>query len=217
VLGILGKDGAFAEYVTLPVENLHRVPNGLSDRDACFIEPLAACFEILEQVAITPRDRVAVLGDGKLGTLTAMVLSNNHTPPVLVGKHATKLARAQRLGIRTTLAHELAPKSFDVVIEATGSPSGMELATSLVRPRGTIVLKSTYHGALTLQAAPWVIDELTIVGSRCGPFPPALTELAAGRLQPEGLVDAVFPLHEAERALAHAAEPGVLKVLLQVP
>ena len=216
VLGILGKDGAFAEYVTLPTDNLHRVPDGLSDRAACFIEPLAACFEILEQVAISPRDRVAVIGDGKLGTLTAMVLSNNGTPPVLVGKHASKIARAQRMGIRSTLAHELSPKSYDVVIEASGSPSGMQLATSLVRPRGTIVLKSTYHGELTLQAAPWVIDELTIVGSRCGPFPPALSELAAGRLLPEGLIDAVFPLHDAERAVQHAAEPGVLKVLLQM-
>jgi len=157
VLGILDKDGAFAEYVTLPIENLHRVPDALSDRAACFIEPLAACFEILEQVAISPRDRVAVLGDGKLGTLIAMVLSNNGTPPVLVGKHASKIARAQRMGIRSTLVHELSPKSYDVVIEATGSPSGMQLATTLVRPRGTIVLKSTYHGELTLQAAPWVI------------------------------------------------------------
>jgi len=217
VLGILDKDGAFAEYVTLPIENLHRVPDGLSDRAACFIEPLAACFEILEQVAINPRDRVAVLGDGKLGMLTAMVLSNNGTPPVLVGKHASKIARAQRMGIRSTLAHELSPKSYDVVIEATGSPSGMQLATSLVRPRGTIVLKSTYHGELTLQAAPWVIDELTIVGSRCGPFPPALSQLAAGRLLPEGLIDAVFPLHDIERAVQHASEPGVLKVLLQMP
>jgi threonine dehydrogenase-like Zn-dependent dehydrogenase len=216
VLGILDKDGAFAEYVTLPIENLHRVPDGLSDRAACFIEPLAACFEILEQVAISPRDRVAVLGDGKLGMLTAMVLSNNGTPPVLVGKHASKIARAQRMGIRSTLAHELSPKSYDVVIEATGSPSGMQLATSLVRPRGTIVLKSTYHGELTLQAAPWVIDELTIVGSRCGPFPPALSELAAGRLLPEGLIDAVFPLHDIDRAVQHASEPGVLKVLLQM-
>lgn len=216
VLGILGKDGAFAEYVTLPIANLHRVPEGLSDRAACFIEPLAACFEILEQVAIAPCDRVAVLGDGKLGTLTAMVLSNHGTPPVLVGKHATKLARAQRMGIRATLAHELTPKSYDVVIEATGSPSGMALATNLVRPRGTIVLKSTYHGALTLQAAPWVIDELTIVGSRCGPFPPALAELTAGRLLPEELIDAVFPLHDAERAVQYAAEGGVLKVLLQM-
>lgn len=217
VLGILDKDGAFAEYVTLPIENLHRVPDGLSDRAACFIEPLAACFEILEQVAISASDRVAVLGDGKLGLLTAMVLSNNGTPPVLVGKHASKVARAQSLGIRSTLAHELPPKSYDVVIEATGSPSGMQLATSLVRPRGTIVLKSTYHGELTLQAAPWVIDELTIVGSRCGPFPPALSELAAGRLLPEGLIDAVFPLHDVERAVLHASEPGVLKVLLQMP
>jgi alcohol dehydrogenase len=217
VLGILGKDGVFAEYVTLPVRNLQRVPDGLSDRAACFIEPIAACFEILEQVAITPRDRVAVLGDGKLGTLAALVLSSHGCPPVLVGKHPAKLARAANMGIRTARAGELAAKSFDVVVEATGSPSGMQLATELTRPRGTIVLKSTYHGALTLQAAPWVIDELTIVGSRCGPFPPALAQLAAGRLVPDALIDAVFPLHDAERAMQHAAAPGVLKVLLELP
>ncbi|HET8932698.1 MAG TPA: alcohol dehydrogenase catalytic domain-containing protein [Polyangiales bacterium] len=217
VLGILGKDGAFAEYVTLPIRNLHRVPDNLSDRAACFIEPIAACFEILEQVIITPHERIAVLGDGKLGTLAALVLSSHGTPPVLVGKHAAKLARAEQMGIRSALAHDLTPKSFDIVVEATGSPSGMELATSLVRPRGTIVLKSTYHGELKVQAAPWVIDELTIVGSRCGPFPPALAKLGIGQLLPDGLIDAVFPLHEAERAIEHAAAPGVLKVLLQMP
>ena len=217
VLGILGKDGAFAEYLTLPISNLHRVPDSLSDRAACFIEPIAACFEILEQVVITPHERIAVLGDGKLGTLAALVLSSHGTPPVLVGKHPAKLARAQRMGIRGVLARELTPKSYDIVVEATGSPSGMELATSLVRPRGTIVLKSTYHGELKVQAAPWVIDELTIVGSRCGPFPPALAKLGIGQLLPDGLIDAVFPLHEAARAMQHAAAPGVLKVLLQMP
>jgi threonine dehydrogenase-like Zn-dependent dehydrogenase len=121
------------------------------------------------------------------------------------------------MGIRGALASELEPKSYDIVVEATGSASGMELATSLVRPRGTIVLKSTYHGELKVQAAPWVIDELTIVGSRCGPFPPALAKLGIGQLLPDGLIDAVFPLHEAERAMEHAAAPGVLKVLLQMP
>lgn len=217
VLGILGKDGAFAEYVALPIRNLHRVPDTLSDRAACFIEPIAACFEILEQVNITPHERIAVLGDGKLGTLAALVLGSHGTPPVLVGKHPAKLARAQHMGIRSALASELTPKSYDIVVEATGSPSGMELATSLVRPRGTIVLKSTYHGELKVQAAPWVIDELTIVGSRCGPFPPALAKLGIGQLLPDGLIDAVFPLHDAERAMQHAAAPGVLKVLLQMP
>jgi threonine dehydrogenase-like Zn-dependent dehydrogenase len=217
VLGILGKDGAFAEYVTLPIRNLHHVPDTVSDRAACFIEPVAACFEILEQVTITPHERVAVLGDGKLGTLAACVLSSHGTPAVLVGKHPNKLARAQQLGIRTALAHELEPKSFDIVVEATGSPSGMELATSLVRPRGSIVLKSTYHGELKVQAAPWVIDELTIIGSRCGPFPPALERLGRGELAPDGLIDDVFPLHDAARAFERAAEPGVLKVLLQMP
>jgi threonine dehydrogenase-like Zn-dependent dehydrogenase len=217
VLGILGKDGAFAQYLTLPLRNLHRVPAALSDRAACFVEPIAACCEILEQVVIGPSDRVAVLGDGKLGTLAALTLRSAGAAPVLVGKHATKLARVQPFGLQTALATELTPKSFDVVVEATGSPSGMQLATELVRPRGTIVLKSTYHGALTVQAAPWVIDELTIVGSRCGPFPPALAKLDAKQISPDALIDDVFPLHEAARAIERAAEPGVLKVLLQMP
>ena len=217
VLGILGKDGAFAQYLTLPLRNLHRVPAALSDRAACFVEPIAACCEILEQVVIEPSDRVAVLGDGKLGTLAALTLRSHGAAPVLVGKHATKLARVQQFGVQTALASELAPKNFDVVVEATGSPSGMQLATELVRPRGTIVLKSTYHGALTAQAAPWVIDELTIVGSRCGPFPPALAKLDAKQISPEALIDEVFPLHDAARAIERAAQSGVLKVLLQMP
>jgi threonine dehydrogenase-like Zn-dependent dehydrogenase len=227
VLGILGKDGAFAEYLTLPIRNLHRVPDALSDRAACFIEPIAACCEILEQITLQPTDRVAVLGDGKLGTLAALTLQSHGYKPVLIGKHADKLARAKQLGIDTALElatpdqvaalSQLTPKSFDVVVEATGSPSGMQLATALARPRGTIVLKSTYHGELKLQAAPWVIDELTIVGSRCGPFAPALAKLGARQLQPEALIDDVFPLHEASRALARATEPSVLKVLLEMP
>lgn len=216
VLGILGKDGAFASYLTLPIVNLHRIPEMLSDRAACFVEPLAACFEILEQVRVLPDDRVVVLGDGKLGVLAALVLQSQGARPVLLGKHARKLARARQLGLSTALAADLPRKAYDVVVEATGSPTGMQLAIDLVRPRGTLVLKSTYHGALTLNAAPLVIDEITLVGSRCGPFSPALAELAAGKLQPEALIDDVFPLHAAEQALQRAAEPGVLKVLLSM-
>ena len=214
VLGILGKDGAFAEYLTLPIANLHRVPDALSDRAACFVEPIAACFEILEQVRVQPDDQLVVLGDGKLGLLAALVLKSQGLCPVLLGKHPDKLARAGRLGVHTALAADLPRKAFDVVVEATGSPSGMQLAIELVRPRGTLVLKSTYHGALSLDAAPLVIDEITLLGSRCGPFPPALARLASGTLDPEPLIDAVYPLRYAERALEHAAERGVLKVLI---
>jgi threonine dehydrogenase-like Zn-dependent dehydrogenase len=216
VLGILGKDGAFAEYVSLPIHNLHRVPEALSDRAACFVEPIAACFEILEQVRVQPEDRVVVLGDGKLGMLAALVLRGQGLSPVLLGKHADKLARARQLGVKTAFAADLPRKTYDVVIEATGSPAGMQLAIDLLRPRGTLVLKSTYHGALTLDAAPLVIDEISLIGSRCGPFPPALAQLAARALDPEPMVDAVYPLREAERALEHAAERGVLKVLLSM-
>jgi len=214
VLGILGKDGAFAEHLSLPIGNLHRVPESLSDRAACFVEPIAACFEILEQVRVQPSDQVAVLGDGKLGVLASLVLRSAGTQPVLVGKHADKLARARQLGVQSAFAADLPRKTFDVVIEATGSPSGMQLAIELVRPRGTLVLKSTYHGSLSLDAAPLVIDEISLVGSRCGPFPPAIAELAAGSLDPRPLIDGVYALHEAERALEHAAERGVLKVLI---
>jgi 2-desacetyl-2-hydroxyethyl bacteriochlorophyllide A dehydrogenase len=216
VLGIAGKDGCFAEYITLPLGNLHRVPDGLCDRAACFTEPIAACFEILEQLTLTKDHRIAVLGDGKLGLLVAMVLATRGIDPVLAGKHERKLALARARGLRTAHPAELEAKSFDFVIEATGSPSGMQRAVELVRPRGSVVLKSTYHGPLTLDAAPIVIDEITIVGSRCGPFPPALEGLEARRLEPQLLIDEEFALADAERALQRAAEPGVLKVLLQM-
>ena len=216
VLGIAGKDGCFAEYVTLPLANLHRVPNQLSDRAACFTEPIAACFEIFEQLPIERTDRVAVLGDGKLGLLAALVLATRGIDPILAGKHERKLALAQARGLRTATPDQLDAKAFDFVIEATGSPSGMQRAVELVRPRGTVVLKSTYHGALSLDAAPIVIDEISVVGSRCGPFPPALDALAARHIDPQPLIDAEFELADAERALERAGQPGVLKVLLQV-
>ncbi|HEX4353608.1 MAG TPA: alcohol dehydrogenase catalytic domain-containing protein, partial [Polyangiales bacterium] len=169
VLGILGKDGAFAEYLTLPIVNLHRVPIGVPDRTAVFVEPVAACYEILEQLRVAPSDRVAVLGDGKLGQLIAAVLASRGAAPTLVGKHARKLALARVRGLGTAKPNELDDKTFDIVVEATGSPAGMQRAIALVRPRGTVVLKSTYHGNLSFDAAPLVIDEITVIGSRCGP------------------------------------------------
>jgi threonine dehydrogenase-like Zn-dependent dehydrogenase len=217
VLGILGKDGAFAEYVTLPLENLHRVPDGLSDQAACFIEPIAACYEITEQIQLEKYAQIAVLGDGKLGLLVALVLAERGATPVLVGKHERKLALARQHGIATAELTTLARKTFDLVVEATGSPSGLQQAITLLAPRGTLVLKSTYHGMLRLDAAPLVIDEITLIGSRCGPFAPAIAALAHRTLAPETLIDAVFPLADAEHALAKAAEPGVLKVILQMP
>lgn len=216
VLGIVGKAGCFAEYVTLPERNLHRIPDAVPDALACFVEPLAACHEVLEQVRIDARERVAVLGDGKLGQLIAMVLAETGGRPVLAGRHARKLALARAAGLETASVAELPNKSFHVVIEATGSPSGMQRAIELVRPRGTLVLKSTYHGQLSLDAAPLVIDEITLVGSRCGPFQPAIASLASGRLPVQSLVDAVYPLSEATAAFARAATPGTLKVQLRI-
>lgn len=216
VLGILGRDGCFAEYVVLPERNLHRVPERVSDTVATFIEPVAACFEVLDQIRISPRDRIAVLGDGKLGQLMTMVLVDQGFAPILVGKHADKLAKAKARGIATSPPDELERKSFGVVIEATGAASGMERAVDLVRPRGTLVLKSTYHGALSFDASPLVIDEITVVGSRCGPFQPAIASLASGDLPAESLVDAIFSLAEASAAFEQAAAKNTLKVQLRI-
>lgn len=216
VMGIAGKDGCFAEFVTLPLANLHLLPDALSDERACFVEPTAAAFEILEQVTVMSSDRVAVLGDGKLGLLIAQVLDTVGCGAVLVGRHARKLELARLHGIATAELGALARKSFDVVVEATGSPSGMQAAVELVRPRGTVVLKSTYHGKLELDAAPLVIDEITVVGSRCGPFERAIAALASGLVRPDDMIDALMPLHSAEAAFERAAQPGTLKVLLDM-
>jgi threonine dehydrogenase-like Zn-dependent dehydrogenase len=216
VMGIAGKDGCFAEYVTLPVANLHVLPPAIDDVRACFVEPVAAACEVLEQITVMPRDRVAVLGDGKLGLLVAQALATTGCALTLAGKHDRKLRLARDRGIATAALADLPRKAFDVVIEATGSPAGMHAAIELVRPRGTIVLKSTYHGKLVLDAAPLVIDELHVVGSRCGPFEVAIPALASGAIRPEDMVDAVLPLSQAEAAFERAAEPSVLKVLLDM-
>jgi threonine dehydrogenase-like Zn-dependent dehydrogenase len=215
-MGIVGKQGCFADYVTLPVANLHALPDALDDVRACFVEPTAAAFEVLEQVEVAARSRVAVLGDGKLGLLVAQVLAQRGADVVLVGRHARKLAVAQALGLRTASSAEALPrKALDLVVEATGSPDGLRTAVALTRPRGTIVLKSTYHGELRLDAAPLVIDELTLVGSRCGPFEPAIDALARGLVRVEPMIDAVLPLDDAASALQRAAAAGTLKVLLR--
>ncbi|HJL17678.1 MAG TPA: alcohol dehydrogenase catalytic domain-containing protein [Sandaracinaceae bacterium LLY-WYZ-13_1] len=216
VLGILGKDGCFAEYVTLPIRNLHPVPDELGDAHAAFVEPVAAAFEILEQIHVDPSARVAVLGDGKLGSLVAMVLRLTGASITVVGRHEAKLGRLAPLGVRTALADDADAigGDFDVVVEATGSPDGFAAARAMLRPRGTLVLKSTYHGALELDAAPLVIDEITVVGSRCGPFAPAVRALADGRVDPSPLIEETFPLADGVRALERAAERGVAKVQL---
>ena len=214
-LGIAGRDGAFADYLILPQANLYAVPENVSDEMAVFTEPLAAACEILAQIQIAPTDRVVVLGDGKLGLLVAAVLRLTGADLTLVGRHRDKLAIAAGWGIKVRLADETAQASFaDVVVECTGSPQGFESARRLLRPRGTLVLKSTYHGALSVDMSGLVVDEITLLGSRCGPFAPALRLLASSLVDPRRLISETFALDQAEAAFARAAAPGVLKVLL---
>ncbi len=216
VMGIVQADGSFAEYVTVPVTNLHLVPDSVCDEEAVFVEPLAAACEILEQIHVQPTDEVVVLGDGKLGLLCAQVLHSLGVRLCVVGKHAGKLARLRALGIATEMVTTWRPQPADIVVEATGSTTGLQLAMEIVRPRGTLVLKSTVAGAHTLSLAPLVIHEVTVVGSRCGPFAPALRALQQQRVAVQPLIEASYPLHEGIAAVGHAARPGTLKVLLRL-
>ncbi len=216
VLGILNQSGAFAEYATIPLSNLRPVPDAISDATAVFVEPVAAGCEILEQVQIQPDSNVAVIGDGKLGLLISQVLKLTGCRLCLVGKHSRKLALASSWGISTALVDDLPSQRFDLVVEASGSAAGFTTALQMVRPRGTMILKSTYNGQLRLNAAPIVIDEITIVGSRCGPFPAAIRILQQGLIQVEPLVDQVYPFGDALRAFEHAQKKGTLKILLQI-
>ncbi|HLG73191.1 MAG TPA: alcohol dehydrogenase catalytic domain-containing protein [Chloroflexota bacterium] len=210
VLGILGRDGTFAEYLTLPRENLHPLPDSLDDEVAVFVEPTAAAFEILEQVPLSGEERVALLGDGKLALLIAQVLRRRCRLSVF-GKHQEKL----RLLRDVDWSVEPPAGQFDVVVEATGSERGFQQALELVRPRGTLVLKSTVAAGAQLNLAPIVINEVTVVGSRCGLFEPAIAALASGEVDPRPLISAVYPLEEGLAAFDRAQQPGVLKVLLK--
>jgi threonine dehydrogenase-like Zn-dependent dehydrogenase len=215
VMGILHADGAFAEYVAVPIANLHRVPDTVSDEEAVFTEPLAAAYEILAQVTLAPTDTVLVLGDGKLGLLCAQVLQTTGTSVCVVGRHPQKLALVRQLGMRAQGMQEDLPHLFDVVIEATGSAEGLQRAIEAVRPRGTLVLKSTVATEHTLSLAPLVINEITLVGSRCGLFPPALEALQHHRVAVTPLVTATYALRHGSEAVAHAQRPGTLKILLR--
>jgi threonine dehydrogenase-like Zn-dependent dehydrogenase len=215
VMGILQANGCFAEFVAVPVANLHLVPDSVADEAAVFTEPLAAAYEMLEQVHLRPSDTVLVLGDGKLGLLCAQVLHSVGASVHVVGKHARKLALLKKLGIDTVQLAAWQPRPFDLVVEATGSATGLQLAMQTVRPRGTLVLKSTIAAEHTLSLAPLVINEVTVVGSRCGRFPPALQALAQARIAVTSLIDAMYPLTAGDEAVAHAARPGTLKILLQ--
>ena len=219
VLGIVGRDGAHAEYLRLPAVNLMPVPDEISDERAVFAEPLAAACGILERVRIEEGERVCVVGDGKLGLLCAQALKAlTRADVTLVGKHANKLDIARRRGVETVLLSELGDtraRSFDAAVEASGSEGGLRLALSLLRPRGTLVLKSTFHGETRLNTAPVVVDEITIVGSRCGRFAPALELLRTNSVEVESLISETYALADGLRAMERAAAPGVLKVLLR--
>jgi threonine dehydrogenase-like Zn-dependent dehydrogenase len=215
VMGILKADGAFAEFVSVPVANLHGVPEAVSDEEAVFTEPLAAAFEILEQIPLNPGDDVLVLGDGKLGFLCAQVLKLGAARVTVVGKHADKLKLIRQRAIRTELLDTWQPRPFDVVVEATGSASGLELAMSAVRPRGTLVLKSTIAGAHHVSLAPLVIKEIAVIGSRCGPFAPALEALEEKNVSVTPMIEKIYPLSEGVDAVVHAGRPGARKILLR--
>ena len=217
-LGIAKHDGVFAEYVALPIENLHLVPETVSDEAATFVEPLAAALQIGEQVHLHPADRMVVLGDGRLGILVALALHRQAIDTTLVGRTPEKLAIAANAGVKTLLTSAIAEGQFspaDLVVEVTGSPQGFALARTLVRPGGVLVLKSTFADALdSFDASALVVDEITLVGSRCGPFAPGIALLASGQIDPVPLIHAIYPLEEGVQALAKAEERGILKVLL---
>lgn len=217
VLGIRGRHGAFAQKLLLPIENLHAVPAGMPDETAVFVEPLAAALEVQEQAPVASGERVVVVGDGKLGQLVARTLALTGCDLLLIGRHAAKLAILPR-GVRTLDASAQplpAGRPADLVVECTGNAEGLDLALRLVRPRGRVVLKSTYHGDVRLDMSAVVVDEIALFGSRCGPFAPALALLAQGAVDVAPLVHARYPLAEAGAAFEHAARPGVLKVLIE--
>jgi alcohol dehydrogenase len=216
VVGIANRDGAFAEFIVLPVVNLHEVPKSIPDEVAVFVEPLAAATEILEQMTILPAARVAVLGDGRLGLLAAQVLHHAKAKVTVIGKHGWKLDLARTWGVEvaTVGASGLAARSFNVVVEATGSPAGLGEALRLVAPRGTVVMKSTFHEKAYFDTSKLVVEEITLLGSRCGSFPIALDMLARGHVKVRPLVSKIFPLEAGLEAFAYMKEASCLKVLL---
>lgn len=217
VLGIVGRDGAHAEFLTLPVANLLPVPETIADEHAVFAEPLAAACGILERATVTTDKKVAVIGDGKLGLLCAQAIALTGAAVLLIGKHAEKLRIAARRGIETTTAKQAAKRKneFDVVVEASGSASAFSLALDLLRARGVLVLKSTFEGTTEINAARLVVDEISVVGSRCGRFPPALDLLRTGAIDVDSLISEEHPLDRGVFAMERASKKGVLKVFLR--
>jgi len=221
VLGIVAHDGAFAEYLALPLENLHLVPDNVTDEQAVFVEPLAAACEILDQVDVKKLPSAALLGDGKLAQLIARVLHTAIPRVVMYGKHERKLAVAHRAGIQTRKVRGDASdlrrikEDFPLVVEATGSPTGLALAQEMTEPRGTLVMKSTFHGAAPVETWPIVVKEINVIGSRCGPFAKAIALLRSRKVDPRPLITRRFLLAEASTAIRFAQQSDVMKVLLK--
>jgi threonine dehydrogenase-like Zn-dependent dehydrogenase len=217
VLGIVGRDGAHAEFLKLPEANLLAVPENIVDEHAVFAEPLAAACGIMERAAVTREKKVAVIGDGKLGLLCAQALALTGAEVMLIGKHAEKLRIAERRGIETSTVKKAAKRKneFDVVVEASGSASAFNIALDLLRARGVLVLKSTFAGTTEINAARLVVDEISVVGSRCGRFPPALELLRTGAIDVDSLISEEHPLSSGVLAMERAGKKGVLKVFLR--
>jgi 2-desacetyl-2-hydroxyethyl bacteriochlorophyllide A dehydrogenase len=216
VLGILNKDGVFAEYVTLPVRNLHKIPDSISDEEAVFIEPLAAAYEIMDQVSMSSSDKICVLGDGKLGLLTAQVIATSGSRVTAIGRHIEKLSVLDGIGIKTRLSTEFIGRDFDIVIDCTGSPSGIRTALQMVKPRGKIVLKTTTAKKIQIDMNPFVINEISLIGSRCGPFVPAIKAVSSGQIDLYALISGIYPIEEGLKAFQHAATKSALKVILRI-
>lgn len=214
VLGILNRGGVFAEYTTLPLENLHRVPDSVPDEMAVFTEPLAAALEIAQQIQIQPTDRVLLVGAGRLGQLIAQTLALTGCDLHVLARHQVQKDLLTARGIGILAEDEIQPRKWDVVVEATGSPDGFNLARKAIRPRGRLVLKSTYKGDMRVNFSSIVVDEVQIIGSRCGPFAPALRLLEKREVDPTVLIMDEFELKDALKAFEKAAQPGVLKVLI---
>src|SRR5271169_387074 len=214
VLGIVKQPGAFREFLTLPERNLHRVPREIPSEQAVFVEPLAAACEILDQVRIPAGAPVAVLGDGKLGLLASQVLQAHGAEVHQYGRHAEKLRIAEQAGVSTEIAKKLPVAKYEFVVEATGSSEGLRQAVQMTRPRGTVVMKSTVHGLVGVDSAPVIVNEITLVGSRCGRFEPAIELLRLGAVNVADMISERMPLDRAGAAFRRAAQPGVMKVLL---
>jgi len=214
-IGIHGRDGVFADRVALPISNLHGVPSGISDEAACFVEPLAAAFRVLEQVEIDDDVRVLIIGPGRLGQLVARAVATTGNRPTVAGRSPVSVERARGAGLLAISTEDIGPGRFDVAIDCTGHPDGFALGRAALRAGGTLVIKSTYPGDLRVDAHSLMVDEISIVGSRCGPFPAAIEALDNGQVEVLDLIDATYPLSEALDAFAAASRPGVAKVLLR--